>query len=135
MCAMLRELELEAMTRLLVCGSRDWDERGVIGAVLNGLHSYLYDFDVVIDGGARGADTKASMWAMANGINTQTYLADWDRYNAAAGPIRNQRMLDEGKPDLVAAFINKPLDESKGTKHMVGIARVAGVKTIVVEVR
>jgi hypothetical protein len=26
---------------------------------------------------------------------------EWDRYGHAAGPIRNQRMLDEGRPGLV----------------------------------
>lgn len=122
------------MTRLLVCGSRDWDEHGLIATFLDGLLS-THDIRIVIDGGAKGADTKASLWAMASGIESKTYLADWDRYAGLAGPLRNQKMLDEGKPDLVVAFINKPLDESKGTKHMVGLARAARVKTIVVEVR
>lgn len=36
-------------------------------------------------------------------------------------------MLDEGKPDLVLAFVDKPLDQSKGTAHMVRIATEAGV--------
>jgi hypothetical protein len=28
----------------------------------------------------------------------------WDELGKKAGPLRNQRMLDEGKPDLVVAF-------------------------------
>jgi hypothetical protein len=29
---------------------------------------------------------------------------EWDELGKKAGPLRNQRMLDEGKPDLVVAF-------------------------------
>jgi hypothetical protein len=31
-------------------------------------------------------------------------MAEWERLGRKAGPIRNQRMLEEGKPDLVVAF-------------------------------
>ena len=30
-----------------------------------------------------------------------TYPADWDKFGRAAGPIRNQQMLDEGKPNMI----------------------------------
>jgi hypothetical protein len=45
-----------------------------------------------------------------------------------AGPIRNQRMLVEGKPDLVVAFPG-----GKGTAGMVTLARNAGVDVIMVD--
>jgi hypothetical protein len=40
----------------------------------------------------------------------------------AAGPIRNQRMIDEGKPDLVIAFPG-----GRGTADMVSRAKKAGI--------
>lgn len=40
----------------------------------------------------------------------------------AAGPIRDQEMLDKGKPDLVVAFLG-----NRGTADMVRRAREAGV--------
>ena len=40
----------------------------------------------------------------------------------AAGPKRNQQMLDEAKPDMVVAFPG-----GKGTAHMRQIAKAAGV--------
>lgn len=40
----------------------------------------------------------------------------------AAGPIRNQRMLDDGKPDRVLAFPG-----GRGTANMVKLAKAAGV--------
>lgn len=43
----------------------------------------------------------------------------------AAGPIRHQRMLDEGMPDLVLA-----LPGGRGTADMVRHATLAGVEVI-----
>ncbi len=42
-------------------------------------------------------------------------------------------MLDEGKPDVVVAFVDKPLAESKGTKMMVDLAVQAGVHAYVIQ--
>lgn len=96
---------------------------------------------VLIEGGAPGADGLAAAWA-ANVLRYQQggvlaheqYPADWERHGKAAGPIRNQQMLDTGI-DLCLAFIDKPLEESKGTKDMVTRCRDAGVFTIVTEIR
>src|SRR5262249_16770583 len=46
---------------------------------------------------------------------------EWDELGKKAGPLRNQRMLDEGKPDLVVAFPG-----GGGTKDMVRRAVQAG---------
>jgi len=37
-------------------------------------------------------------WAEANGIEVARFPADWDTHGRAAGPIRNQQMLDEANP-------------------------------------
>jgi hypothetical protein len=50
--------------------------------------------------------------------------ANWRKYGPAAGPIRNQQMLDWG-PDLVVAFAG-----GTGTAGMVALARAAGVPVI-----
>ena len=52
-------------------------------------------------------------------------MAEWHRLGRKAGPIRNQRMLDEGKPDLVVAFPG-----GTGTAGMVALACKAGVRVI-----
>lgn len=91
---------------------------------------------VIIEGGAPGADSIAwafadwnqMMWADIEHIHIEP---DWKKYGKRAGYIRNQRMLDEGKPNLVIAF-SHDLENSKGTKMMVDIARKAGVKTYVI---
>jgi hypothetical protein len=58
-------------------------------------------------------------------IPCSVYMADWDGLGRKAGPIRNQRMLDEGKPDLVIAFPG-----GRGTADMVRRAREAGVEVV-----
>jgi hypothetical protein len=55
-------------------------------------------------------------------------MAEWDRLGRKAGPIRNHRMLDEGKPDLVAAFPG-----GRGTSGMIALANKAGVEVTEVE--
>lgn len=122
-----------------MCGSRDWDDPEIVRAVLNGL-AWANCTLVVIEGGATGADRAAKEWAMQEGVNDDveppdgvwldSYAADWGKQGKAAGPIRNQVMLDEGKPDAVLAFSDQPL--TRGTADMVKRAKKAGVPVYVV---
>lgn len=124
-------------SRVLVCGSRYWDEPFAIFAVLDGLlsrhqkesHSPM----VVIEGEAKGADRYARNWAEYHPwtVELEKYPADWDQYGKAAGHIRNKQMLDEGKPTLVVAFTDN-LEESKGTKNMVTQAKKADIPVYVI---
>ncbi len=107
---------------VLFCGSRDWTAvvpiRHAVAALPAGT--------VVIHGGARGADTIAGQEAKRRGLEVRVYPALWKKHGRAAGPMRNQQMLDEGKPSEVYAFrrADKP---SVGTRDMVQRARSAGV--------
>jgi len=89
---------------------------------------------VVIHGGAKGADTLAARSADNQGVTAEAYPADWGTHGKAAGPIRNQQMIDDAKPDVCWAFVDKPLAESRGTADMVRRARKAGIPTYVTEV-
>jgi hypothetical protein len=113
--------------RVLVCGGRDYADRDRLDAVLDRLHAER-GFALVIAGGARGADTLAAEWANAQGVPCEVYMAEWERLGRKAGPTRNERMLAEGKPDLVVGF---PGD--RGTTHMCRVAREAGVEVIEVQ--
>lgn len=107
--------------RVLVCGGRDYRNWKRLRFVLNRIHKY-HGVDVLIEGGAKGADLMASSWAAINGVPAIRFPADWHRHGKAAGHIRNQQMLDEGKPDLVVAFPG-----GKGTADMVRRARKAKI--------
>lgn len=112
--------------RVLIFGSRDWQDAEAIYTVLNGYRAD--DLGVtVIQGGGRGADSIAKRWAQINAEEYLTFPADWDRYGRAAGPLRNQQQLKEGKPELAWGFLTKPLAESKGSAdmaHRLAAARV-----------
>lgn len=111
--------------RVLICGDRNWSDLEFIKKYLSELKP-----DIVIEGEARGADTLARIAAKRLGIPTLGFPADWGFYGKAAGSIRNQQMLDEGKPDLVVAF-HDDFENSKGTKDMVNRSRFSRIETLV----
>lgn len=144
--------------RVLICGSRTYEEQNYdfdfIGTFVEGLAHNYHKFGspvTVIHGAAEGADTVADECAEASELPTKSYAADWDNctwrcrpghrrkrqdgttYCPSAGPRRNRQMLEEGQPDVVIAFVDKPLEESSGTNNMVELASAAGVTTFVVE--
>jgi hypothetical protein len=107
--------------RLLVCGGRDFSDTERAYKVLDRLHR-AHGIDVVIEGDARGADRIAGYWARRNRVDNLKFPADWGAHGRAAGPIRNGKMLAEGKPDMVLAFPGGP-----GTADMLRRAREAGL--------
>jgi hypothetical protein len=118
--------------RILVCGGRDYLDYLTLQKTLDGV---VYDLGcpdeaVIIQGGAKGADFLAKVYAYCwgwGGLHCVEYPADWKTYGKGAGAIRNQQMLDEGKPDLVVAFPG-----GSGTADMVSRARKASVEVMVV---
>ena len=117
--------------RVLVCGGRTFGARDGEADV---LRRFLDDFakargvTVVIEGGARGADRLVREWAYRAGLEVRTFPADWARRGKFAGPIRNKRMLEQGRPDVVVAFPG-----GRGTADMTRKARAAGVEVVKVD--
>lgn len=110
--------------KVLVCGGRDFDDALTLGSWLGGIHK-KQGIALLIEGGARGADRMGRQFAERANIPVRTFPADWGRHGRAGGPIRNQQMLDEGKPDLVVAF-----DGGRGTEDMIARAEEAGIRVI-----
>lgn len=110
--------------KILVCGARDYSD---YEKIYNYLKNKNENGDIiVVEGGAPGADDLSKRAAVSLNIEYREYKADWKRYGRAAGPKRNQQMLDCEKPDLVAAF-HPYIDESKGTKDMVNRSKKANI--------
>lgn len=114
----------ELAQRILVCGSRHL-QGGDYFKVLIALFEYGCSGTTVISGGAAGIDACADAAARAIGLKSLVFPADWAAHGRAAGPIRNKRMLDEGRPDLVLAFPG-----GLGTADMVSRARRAGIRVV-----
>lgn len=90
--------------KVLVCGGRDFADYAFLAETLTGLQGRLGEIELVIHGAARGADSLAQKWADEVGICCMQFPANWKRDGKMAGPIRNEKMLVEGKPDMVVAF-------------------------------
>lgn len=113
--------------KIIVCGGRDFDDYELVcdaldDFVLEKCPNGSIDLDLVIQGGADGADELAADWAKARGVPCLEVPADWRKHGSAAGPIRNAKMLAY-LPDCVIAFPG-----GKGTADMVAKARQAGVR-------
>lgn len=115
------------MTRVLICGDRNWKDYDIIEKYIRTLPSG----SVIINGRCRGVDNMARFLAHQLGYETMDFPADWDKYGRSAGPIRNGEMLKQGKPELVVAF-HDDIENSKGTKDMVRQSRNRGIETIVI---
>ena len=110
------------MTRALIYGGRDWRSLYDMTWRLNRLHRAL-KFTLVINGGQvsrdrdanelYGADWQAAVWAKTAGLPVLYFYANWQGEGKAAGPLRNQRMIDEGRPAVGIEFPG-----GRGTRDM-----------------
>jgi hypothetical protein len=109
--------------KLIIAGSRTFrdhermfklltkfDRHTTIGKILSGCQvSKDKDTDELY-----GADYYGKMWGEANGIRIEEYPADWNKYDKAAGPIRNGEMAKNAH--ILIAFWD---GKSRGTKDMI----------------
>lgn len=118
------------MTRILVTGSRDWDDwRRVISALVE-----HWDYSVTIVHGAcpTGADEitdwlcKNLFWHLECIMEVERHPADWEKYGRRAGFIRNDQMVQLGA-DICLAFIR---NGSKGATMTADIAEAAGIPVL-----
>lgn len=106
---------------VLVCGGRDYTDWDTVWGVLD---DHVHREDIIVQGGAKGADALAVQWARESGVPSAEVLADWEAFGKSAGAIRNSWML-RLKPDKVIAFPG-----GKGTANMIKLAKEAGVEVI-----
>ena len=117
--------------RVLVTGSRNWVNPLAINAALVNVQRAV-DLEagetITLVHGAcpTGADKLAAQAALSIGWDVEAHPADWNAHGKAAGPIRNQRMVDLGA-DVCLAF---PMPGSRGTLHCMRAAEKAGIPVI-----
>ena len=119
--------------RVLICGSRNWRATGPIMAVIAGCKAMADENGeplVIIHGDADGADRIAKRIGKQCGAEVISEPADWNQHGKAAGPIRNQKMLDDHKPHVIWAF--RSTGKSNGTDDMTTRGRARGTPTFVV---
>jgi len=73
----------------IVTGGRDYDNRARVDVTLD-----RFKPDLVIEGGATGADQLAREWAEDRGVHHAIVPALWKKLDRAAGPKRNTVMAE-----------------------------------------
>jgi hypothetical protein len=102
--------------KVLVCGGRDYDDQAFFDKFMDDLSQRLQRVICIIQGGATGADMLARGWAAERMLPCMTFDVNpyWGKLGKKAGPIRNEWMLEYGKPEWVVAFPG-----GKGTADMI----------------
>ena len=110
--------------KLAIIGSRTFNDYEKMKYYVG---TYLDRTELIISGGAKGADSLAKRLALDFIMDYIEYPAEWDKYGKSAGYRRNIQIVDEC--DMVLAFWD---GKSKGTKHTIDLARKAKKPTFIV---
>lgn len=106
-----------AAMRIGVTGGRDFDGWHLVVHTLR----QMPESAVLVHGAAPGADSLCAEWWDMQGRVVEAHPADWETHGKAAGPLRNQEMVDSGL-DLLLVFPG-----GRGTADMRSRAEAAGV--------
>jgi hypothetical protein len=123
--------------KIIICGSRTIKDKDRVFAILDEFHRAIPITHVIV-GGAAGADSIGEQWARERHITFGVFRPKWQRADGstdrAAGYKRNSLMLSK-EPEMVIAFVDRPIKESKGTYDMINKANSAGVEHHVFRLR
>ena len=116
------------MLRVIVAGTRYFNSPTIMQVTLDHLLSGHQPDEVeIVSGRARGADRMGEAYARSRGYAVKLFPADWEKHGKSAGYKRNTQMAEYADA-LVAYWDN----ESRGTLHMINIARDLGLQTEVI---
>lgn len=122
------------MIKVIVAGSRNFQDYNFAEQQLlsyfksHNIHSKDLLF---ISGGARGADKIGEQFAEKYNILLKIFPANWEVYGKSAGYIRNADMADyAGEKGILFAFWD---GQSRGTKHMIDLAKRKGMNVQVIK--
>lgn len=118
------------MIKVIIAGTRDFNDYAFlkknVDYFLQGINPNNEEIEIV-SGNARGADKLGERYAKEHNLPVKLFPANWDKYGKRAGYLRNQEMANYS--DVLIAFWD---EKSKGTKHMIDIAKKQGLTVIVV---
>ena len=103
--------------RVIIAGGRNFNDYNKLRNSCDKILSNQTEIEIV-SGTANGADKLGERYATDNNYKLSVFPAEWDKYGKSAGYKRNQQMA-EYSDSLIAFWDGK----SKGTKHMIDIAR------------
>lgn len=112
--------------KVIIAGGRKFNDYSLLFDVCNFMLRNQTDVEIV-SGTARGADKLGERYAKEKGYLLRQFPADWQLYGKAAGYKRNQLMAQNA--DALICFWD---GESKGSRHMINLAKKEGLKVKIV---
>lgn len=109
--------------KTIIAGSRGLDSYLILSETIRKID---WEITEVISGTCKGVDRLGECWAKNHNIPLKKYVAYWRKYGNKAGVLRNIQMAEYA--DALIALWDR---ESKGTKHMIDIARKKNLKVYV----
>jgi len=107
--------------RTIIAGTRTIKE---YESVERAIRLSGFNITEVVSGTAIGVDRQGEIWAQKHDVPIKYFPADWMHEGKRAGYIRNQQMAKYADA-LIAVWDGK----SKGTLHMIKIAKEEGLYT------
>lgn len=114
------------MFKLIIAGGRTFSDYDLLCQKCDETLRLQTEIEIV-SGTANGADKLGERYANDRGYGIAKFKPDWDKFRKAAGYIRNEEMAKYA--DGLMAFWD---GNSKGTKHMIDIAKRYELKIKVV---
>lgn len=117
------------MYKVIIAGSREFNDYDLMEKeVTSFLFGRRKSETIFVSGTARGADRLGESLAENLGVQVKQFPADWDTHGKKAGYMRNVQMAEYA--DACIVFMKK--DGSKGSQHMIDIAKRKGLDLKVV---
>lgn len=121
---------------LSIVGSREFNDYVKFCKIMEFIKiTYLKNIVGIVSGGANGIDSMAEKWAKENSLQLKVFHADWKKYGKAAGPIRNQQIVDFMHRMVAIPKIEPDGSYSKGTANSIKLAEKAGKICYIVELK
>jgi len=114
--------------KLIVAGSRDFNDYDMLTIAVRNFITAHPDIDTIVSGTARGADQLGERYAKDNNLSIDYCPADWNKYGKSAGYRRNEYMAQHA--DACICFWD---GQSRGTTHMINLAKEYKLATLVVK--
>jgi hypothetical protein len=112
--------------KLIIAGGRDFTDYDLLLKATLPILARVPDLEIV-SGCARGADLLGERFAEEHGLNIIRFRPDWEGHGRSAGYIRNREMAQNA--DACVCFWD---GKSKGTGHMIQLAKSMGLRTKIV---
>ena len=111
--------------KIIVAGEREFCDYELLEKTLKDMTS---PNDIIISGGAKGADMLGEQFADEYNMCKEVYKPEYDRYPGKSAPMRRNEYMGDISDELIAFWDG----ESRGTRHMIKYMESKGKKVTII---